>query len=152
MLPTIPALRWTIRLGLYIATFGWGLSFFFLFSSWNDSELSLRQMGADPIMYQPLLDYWLKMAAAVFGCISVVCLLSAFWPARFLTIIVLLIPFHFFVGGCLVVAALRNELAFKEHPTFIPDITFCFCVALLLAIPLLHTWRTRRTSRRKEEI
>jgi hypothetical protein len=148
MLPSTQALLWMLRTGLFISAFGWGISFYVTFAGWPAAEMQLRQMGADPIAYQPLLDYWLKMASSAFGCIGLAALLAALLLHRFVTIVHLLAPFHLIVGGALTMAALRNRLAFPEHPTFIPDIVFCFTVALLIGLPLIQAWRAKRNTGR----
>jgi hypothetical protein len=140
MLPTRGWLA-ILRLGLFISTFGWGISFFFTIESWTAAVNRLYSMGASEIAYQPLLAYWLKMASAVFGCIGVVSALAFVWPNRFVSVIHVLAPFHLLVGATLAVAAYDNRLSPKLHPTFVWDISFCFATAALIGIPLIHMWR-----------
>jgi hypothetical protein len=125
-----------LRLGLLIGAFGWGISFYFTFTSWEASADWLYAMGAREIPYQPLMDYWLKMASTVFGCLGLLFLLAGLQPARYAPLLPLFAAFHLVVGASLVVAALRNGLTPGLHPTFIADITFCFCAALLIGGPL----------------
>ena len=143
-----PAWLLALRLGLFISTFGWGISFFFTFEPWDQAVARLYEMGATPIEYQPLLGYWLKMASAVFGFLGVVSAICFLWPDRFRSVIVLWVPLHLFVGATLMVAALSNHLERAKHPTFVWDILFCFSVAALIGIPLTIEWRssTRRVS------
>ena len=133
-----------MQLGLLIAAAGWGISFFFTFASWSTAENQLRVMGAEAIPYQPLLAYWLRMASSVFGCIGIISLLAALKPKSFVGLIWLLGPFHYIVGTVLSIAAYQNQLLPKLHPTFIPDITFCFLAGSLIQIPLLYEWSTRK--------
>jgi predicted anti-sigma-YlaC factor YlaD len=86
--------------------------------------------------YRPLLDYWLKMASATFGCIGIASLCAGMRPHRFEGMIRLLGPFYVFLGVVLTVAAIKNHLSMDAHPTFVADITFCFLTALLISVPL----------------
>jgi len=146
LIPTTPVALNTLRLGLALSAIGWGISFFFTFAPWRAATLQLYGMGANAIEYQPLLDYWLKMASSVFGCIGVASALASFRPRHFASLIVLLAPFHFIVGTTLLVAAGRNQMSPRLHPTFIPDVTFCFIVGILLLIPLASTCSRRKTA------
>ncbi|MBK1884055.1 hypothetical protein JIN85_16670 [Luteolibacter pohnpeiensis] len=136
----IPKTKWwnrALRLGLLLSAVGWGISFTFLFASWESCAEQLMGMGANFIEYDPMLDYWLRMTAAAFGGIGIASAIACIWPDSFKGLIVLLVPFHLFVGVILVGAAKVNHLQSDMHPTFIADITFCFSVALLIGVPLL---------------
>ncbi len=128
-----------LRLSLLIGAIGWGMSFVFTFTGWNRSVSILQGMGADPITYQPLLDYWLKMASATFGLIG----LFFFWC--FLRIEKMkhaLIPLaigSIIVGIVLTAAALVNRLNPSQHHTFIADIIFCFMVGVGILYSLIHS-------------
>jgi hypothetical protein len=126
---------WIVRLGLFESALGWGISFVFTIYGWPDAVAKLESMGADPIAYQPLLAYWLKMASAVFGGIGVASALAFLWPDRYEAIIRLLAPFHLALGGVLIAAAVANGLEYGRHPTFVWDITFCFTTAALIGVP-----------------
>ena len=137
-----------MRLGLLLSACGWGISFFFTFVSWPVASNQLQEMGAEVIEYQPLLDYWLRMASAAFGCIGIASALACARPRAFVGLIHLLGPFHFVIGTTLVIAAWRNHLSPDLHPTFTPDIVFCFVAGSLIELPLLHAWKTNRSSAR----
>ena len=144
-----------LRLGLLLSSIGWGISFGFTFCSWDAASHQLYQMGADRIAYQPLLDYWLKMASAAFGCIGLASALACLRPASFEGLICLLGPFHGFMGTVLAISAMTNNLQTDRHPTFVADITFCFVTASLISVPLLMRFfrRTKgsiNTSRAQE--
>ena len=128
----------TLRLGLLMSTIGWGISWSFTFASWRAASAQLGVMGATAIPYQPLLDYWLRMASSVFGCVGVASLLACLRPQAFASFIALLGPFHFIIGSTLAVAAWNNDLTMKSHPTFVPDITFCFLTGTLIQWPKLR--------------
>ena len=136
MIPTTRGWLNTLRLGLLVSAIGWGISFYFTFGSWKAATDQLRGMGADPIVYQPLLDYWLRMASSVFGCIGVGSAIACVRPQAFAGFIRLLGPFHFVIGITLSVAAYANHLTPQSHPTFIPDILFCFLAGTLIQLPL----------------
>ena len=143
----IPTGRYALRMlqiGLLFSTMGWGISFFFTFSTWDSASDQLFLMGAGRMDYHPLLDYWLRMASAAFGCIGIASALACLRPAFFQGLIVLLGPFHLFVGTVLAVSASINQLNTESHPTFVADITFCFVTALLIMIPLAVTgWKNK---------
>ena len=131
-----------LRLGLLFSAAGWGISFSFTFASWNAAAGQLAVMGAGWIEYRPLLDYWLRMASSVFGCIGIGSALACLRPQTFVSFIQLLGPFHFIIGTTLTIAAWRNHLTPGLHPTFIPDIVFCFLTGTLIQLPLVWGWRT----------
>lgn len=126
-----------LRYGLVLSSIGWGISFLFTFSSWDFASDRLYLMGAGHIEYRPLLDYWLKMASAAFGCVGIASALACRWPQRFEGVIWLLGPCHALVGSVLVVAAISNGLQTDQHPTFVADITFCFVTAITISTPLM---------------
>jgi hypothetical protein len=140
MIPKIPNTRawlFMLRLGLLFSTIGWGMSFFFTFAPWDAAAEQLDGMGAGPIPYNPLADYWLKMASSVFGCIGIASAIACARPKSFASLIGLLGPFHLVIGATLVIAARHNHLDPDLHPTFIPDIVFCFSTGTLICLPLL---------------
>ncbi len=147
MLPTERAWLNMLRLGLLLSACGWGISFFFTFAPWETAARQLHDMGANEIPYDPLLDYWLRMASSAFGCIGIASALACLRPEKFTGMISLLGPFHFIVGATLVVASYKNQLTPDLHSTFLPDITFCFLAGLLILIPLLReTLRKQKPS------
>ena len=72
-----------MRVGLLTSAIGWGISWSFTFASWRAASAQLCLMGANTIPYQPLLDYWLRMASSVFGCIGIASLLACLRPQAF---------------------------------------------------------------------
>ncbi len=126
-----------LRLGLLLSSFGWGISFLFTFTSWEFASEQLFLMGAERMDYQPLLDYWLKMASAAFGCLGIASALACAWPSRFQGMILLLGPFHGFMGVVLSISAWVNGLNTDLHPTFVADITFCIVTSVLISVPLI---------------
>lgn len=139
MIPTSQSWLRILRLGLLFSSIGWGISFFFTFASWDLASEQLHLMGARPITYDPLLDYWLRMASAGFGCIGIASALACIRPNSLPGLIALLGPFHLFVGIVLTTAAVNNRLDPELHPTFLADISFCFVTAILIITPLAAT-------------
>ena len=145
MIPSSKVLLRALQIGLIFSSMGWGISFIFTFSNWDSASDQLYLMGAEPIEYQPLLDYWMKMASAAFGCIGIGSALACMRPVLFRGFILFLGPFHLFVGSVLVASAVTNQLNPESHPTFIADITFCFITAFLIMTPLAVTfYRSKR--------
>jgi hypothetical protein len=139
LIPTTRGWLRTLQLGLLLSSIGWGISFLFTFSTWDSASDQLYVMGAGRLEYRPLLDYWLRMASAAFGCIGIASALACVRPLFFQGLIVLLGPFHLFMGIVLAVSAVNNDLNMEAHPTFVPDITFCFVTAILILVPLAVT-------------
>lgn len=140
VIPANKVLLRMLQIGLFFSAMGWGVSFIFTFSTWDFASEQLFVMGADRIEYQPLLDYWLRMASAAFGCIGIASALACVRPVFFRGLVILLGPFHLFVGSVLVASAFNNGLNTESHPTFVADITFCFLTALLVIIPVAVTY------------
>jgi hypothetical protein len=113
---------------LLLGSGGWIVSFFFTFTSWPISENILHGMGAERIAYQPLLDYWLKMASSTFGCIGIMYFICFLNPKKYFYTINLLSYMSIFVGIVITCSAIKNHLTYPTQPTFIIDIVFCFYV------------------------
>lgn len=141
-----------LRLGLLLSSIGWGISFLFTFSSWDSASDQLYLMGAGHIEYRPLLDYWLKMASAAFGCIGIASAMACMRPQRFEAVIWLLGPFHLFMGVVLTISARSNQLRTDLHPTFVADITFCFVTAILISLPLAMSVFRAKSERQQGDL
>lgn len=72
-----------LRLFLGFSALAWGVSFYGAFASWTAAEAALQGLGAKPIAYDPMLDYWLRMASGAFGLIGVWYLVLMIWPRKF---------------------------------------------------------------------
>ena len=59
-----------LRLFLGFAAAVWGASVFGIFLSWSAASQALQGLGVQPIAYDRMLDYWLRMAAAAFSLIG----------------------------------------------------------------------------------
>ena len=72
-----------LRVALIFCAFVWGVSAFGLFWKWETAAGALQGMGAKPITYDPMLDYWLRMAAGAFTLVGTGYLLLAIFPRKY---------------------------------------------------------------------
>ncbi|MDB6038393.1 MAG: hypothetical protein JWM99_2234 [Verrucomicrobiales bacterium] len=79
--------RRLLRLFLGFSAFAWGVSVFGVFASWPAAADALEGLGAQPIAYDRMLDYWLRMASGAFALIGCLYLLLMFQPRKFEVII-----------------------------------------------------------------
>jgi hypothetical protein len=72
-----------LRLALLFSAFVWGISVFGVFLRWEVAAETLQGMGAKPISYDPMLDYWLRMAAGAFALVGTGYFLLAINPRKY---------------------------------------------------------------------
>lgn len=72
-----------LRLFLGFAALAWGVSVFGVVVSWSTAAEALQGLGAQPIAYDRMLDYWLRMASGAFALVGVWYLVLMIWPCRF---------------------------------------------------------------------
>lgn len=72
-----------LRVALVFGAFVWGISAFGIFLKWETAANALQGMGAKPIAYDPMLDYWLRMAAGAFTLMGTGYLLLAIFPRKY---------------------------------------------------------------------
>ena len=72
-----------LRILLGFAALAWGVSLVGVFLSWPAAASALEGLGAKPITYDPMLDYWLRMASGAFALIGCWYLVLMIWPRRF---------------------------------------------------------------------
>lgn len=72
-----------LRLFLIFSAFGWGVCLVGVFASWPQVNAIAQGMGAKPIAYDPMLDYWLRMVCGAFTLVGVWYLMLALWPRKF---------------------------------------------------------------------
>jgi hypothetical protein len=99
-----------LRLFLGISAFAWGISAVGIFVSWSQAEQMLEELGAKPIAHDPMLDYWLRMAAGAFALIGGWYLILALWPRKFSVAIPWFGIFMLVEGLILLVHGLRLSL------------------------------------------
>ncbi len=76
-----------LRLVLCFCAFVWGVSVFGIFLKWESAVGALQGMGAKPIPYDPMLDYWLRMAAGAFALLGTGYFLLAMQPRKYAVIL-----------------------------------------------------------------
>jgi hypothetical protein len=111
-----------LRLLLLAAAFAWAASVIGILLPWPMAVTTLQGLGAGDIPADPMLDYWLRMAAGVFTGVGVFFLALAIWPARFASVMGLAGGLMFAEGIVLLVHGLR--LGLRPFP-FYGDAGFC---------------------------
>jgi len=76
-----------LRLTLAFSALAWGASLFGVFASWPAAEAVSQELGAKNISHDPMLDYWLRMAAGLFSLVGALFLVLAFRPQQHRAII-----------------------------------------------------------------
>lgn len=72
-----------LRVALVFSAFVWGVSAFGIFINWDSAAGALQGMGAQPINYDPMLDYWLRMASGAYTLVGTGYLLLAIFPRKY---------------------------------------------------------------------
>ena len=112
-----------LRLFLGFAAFAWGVSVFGVFLNWQAAAQALQGLGAQPIAYDRMLDYWLRMAAGAFTLIGCWYLVLMIWPGKFHAAIPWFGLLMLVEGAILLIHGLR--LSLPPFP-FYGDTTACF--------------------------
>jgi hypothetical protein len=112
-----------LRLCLILSALGWIVCIVGLFASWPQINTIAQGLGAKPIAYDPMLDYWLRMICGAFTLVGFWYLALALWPRKF----AVAIPFFGWLmiaeGVLLLVSGLR--LGISLFP-FCGDVAACF--------------------------
>ena len=112
-----------LRLFLAFSAFAWGVSVVGVFASWPQINSVAHGIGAKPIAYDPMLDYWLRMAAGAFALIGGWYLVLMLWPRKFHAAIPWFGALMLVEGLILLVHRLR--LSLPPFP-FYGDVSACF--------------------------
>jgi hypothetical protein len=72
-----------LRLFLGLAGLVWGVSIVGVFASWQMAVEALEGLGAQAIVYDRMLDYWLRMAAGAFALLGCWYRVLMIWPQKF---------------------------------------------------------------------
>ncbi|MCD6392401.1 MAG: hypothetical protein J7M40_02730 [Planctomycetes bacterium] len=115
-----------LRVFLLSAAVAWGCSVLGLVLPWAMVDKELQGLGAGPID-DVMVQYWLKMAAAVYtlgGCFFV---MVAIWPIKYRAVIGFVGCLHMILGAVLLGNGL--VLGIEAIPLYV-DVGFCFCVGL----------------------
>jgi hypothetical protein len=111
-----------LRFLLLTSALAWAVSVFAVVLPWPMAVMALQGLGAGEIPADPMLDYWLRMAAGAFTGVGIFFLALAIWPARFANIIGLAGILMFGEGLVLLVHGLRLGLG---PVPFYADTAFC---------------------------
>jgi len=65
----------------------WGVSIVGVFASWETVLHAMTGFGANPVAYDPMLDYWLRMVAGAFGLLGGGYCLLALNPRRHVSVL-----------------------------------------------------------------
>ncbi len=76
-----------LRVFLGFSAIAWGVSVFGVFASWSAASEALQGLGAQAISYDPMLDYWLRMASGAFALVGALYLLLLLQPSKYRVII-----------------------------------------------------------------
>ena len=114
-----------LRLLLGAVAFVWGVSFCGVVITWSAASEALQGLGAQPIHYDPMLDYWLRMASGAFGLVGCWYLLLMLWPRKFSVAIPWFGLLMLLEGVVLLVHGLR--LSLPPFP-FYGDTSACFVI------------------------
>jgi hypothetical protein len=76
-----------LKMFLAFAAVAWGVSVFGVFLSWSKASQLLQGLGAKPIAYDPMLDYWLRMVSGAFFLVGVLYLVLMWHPQKYQNII-----------------------------------------------------------------
>ena len=112
-----------LRLFLAFTAFGWGVCVVGVFATWPQVNCIASVMGAKPIAYDPMLDYWLRMICGAFTLIGLWYLALALWPRKFAAAIPWFGWIMILEGVILLVSGLR--LGIGPFP-FYGDVAACF--------------------------
>ena len=112
-----------LRLFLLFSALGWAVCVVGIFATWPQVNCIAQGMGAKPIAYDLMLDYWLRMICGAFTLVGLWYLALALWPHKFSVAI----PFFGWLmiaeGVIVLVAGLR--LGLGPFP-FFGDVVACF--------------------------
>jgi hypothetical protein len=126
-----------LRAFLGLATVTWGAAIPGVFLSWNTATAAMEGFGAGPLVYDKMLDYWLRMVCGAFGLIGCLYLLPTIQPRRFREFIPWLGLLALVEGLVLIVHGFR--LGLRPWP-FYGDFAAC----LVSGVGILSCWRAAR--------
>ena len=112
-----------LRLFLIFSAIGWGVCIVGVFASWPQVNDIAQGLGAKPIAYDPMLDYWLRMICGAFTLVGVWYLMLAIWPKKYHAAIPWFGALMLVEGVILLMHGLR--LGLGPFP-FYGDVSVCF--------------------------
>ena len=114
-----------LRFLLFASAFAWGVSAVGVVLSWPAALIALQGLGVGEIPYDPMLDYWLRMAAGAFTGVGIFFFIVGLWPSKFSNVIGILAVLMFLEGIVILVHGFR--LGLSPFP-FYSDAGFCLLV------------------------
>ncbi len=127
-----------LKLFLFFAALGWGVTGVGVFASWPQVNAIAQGMGAKPIAYDPMLDYWLRMISGAFALVGLWYLALALWPRKFAVAIPWFGALMLLEGVILLVHGLRLGLGLFP---FYGDVSACLILGTGILI-LSHAARS----------
>jgi hypothetical protein len=112
-----------LKLFLGFSALAWGISAVGVFVSWSKAAELLQGLGAQPITYDPMLDYWLRMASGAFALIGCWYFVLMIWPRKFHAAIPWFGALMLVEGLILLIHGVR--LSLPPFP-FYGDVSACF--------------------------
>jgi hypothetical protein len=122
MITNLTQLR-LLRLFLAFSGIGWAVCIVGVFASWPQVNSIAQGMGAKPIAYDPMQDYWLRMICGAFTLVGGWYLMMAVWPKKFAVAIPWFGWLMIAEGVILLISGLR--LGIGPFP-FYGDVAACF--------------------------
>jgi len=111
-----------LRVFLMFGAMGWGICILGVFLPWDIIVKGLYGMGAENIVYDPMLNYWFRMVCGGFSALGCIFAVSAYKPEKYWVLIPLLGWLSIAEGIIIGVHGLR--LGLPAFP-FYGDTAFC---------------------------
>jgi hypothetical protein len=116
-----------LRVFLVSAAIAWGVSLAGLVLPWAMVEKELGGYGATLPMDDVMVQYWLKMAAAVYTLMGCFFIMVAIWPIKYRPVIKLIGLLHVILGVVFLINGLMLDV--DAIPLYV-DVSFCFCIGV----------------------
>ena len=115
--------RLRLRFFLLLSAVVWGVAVVGIFVPWSNAASLLQGLGAQPIQYDPMLDYWLRMTAGAFALVGGLFAVAATRPEKYQAMIPWLGTFMIIEALILFSHGLRLGLPLLPYCA---DVTACF--------------------------
>ena len=112
-----------LRLMLLASALGWGICLLAVFMPWHGLVKVLQNMGAVTVAEDPMMQYWFRMMAGVYGAVGIFFAMLALKPQRFHNIIGIAGILEFMVG--LIVLFHGLVLGLTSSSIFYFDVFLC---------------------------
>ena len=119
-----------LRLFLLSAAVAWGVSVAGLVLPWSVVEKELIGIGAEPGI-DVMVQYWLKMAAAVYTLMGCFFVMVAIWPMKYRAVIGPTGMLHVILGTVFLING--SMLGIEAIPLYV-DVGFCYCIGIGIVV------------------